>query len=229
MRILLVEDDLILADGIAHALRSSGHAVDCVATGPDADAALAAQGYELVVLDVELPKFDGFEVLRRLRRRKSSTPVLVLTARDAVHDRIRGLDLGADDYLTKPFEMGELHARIRALGRRARGAAEDRIVLGRLEVDVKGKRAFVDGAGIDLSAREFAVLELLAARVGRVVSKDAVIASLYQWESEVSANAIEIYVHRLRRKLQDLGVGIRTVRGLGYLLDRPEPDAPGER
>jgi two-component system OmpR family response regulator len=220
MRILIVEDDLILADGLAHTLRSMGHAVDCVATGPDADQALGAEEYEFVILDIELPKFDGFEVLRRLRRRKASTPVLVLTARDSVHDRIQGLDLGADDYLTKPFEMGELEARIRALGRRARGLVENRIDIGALSVDLKGRRAYVAGTAVELSAREFAVLEVLAGRAGRVVSKEALIKSLYQWDEEVSLNAIEIYVHRLRKKLQDMGIGIRTIRGLGYLLDR---------
>src|SRR6185295_16873923 len=217
MRILVVEDDLILADGIANALRAAGHAVDGVSSGPDADAALAAAEYELVILDIELPKFDGFEVLRRLRRRKVATPVLVLTARDSVHDRIHGLDLGADDYLTKPFEMGELEARIRALGRRARGAADDRIDLGRLAVDVKGRRAYVEGRAVDLSAREFAVLEVLAVRAGRVVSKEALISTVYQWDRDVSPNVMEIFVHRLRKKLQDAGVGIRTIRGLGYL------------
>jgi two-component system, OmpR family, response regulator len=217
-----VEDDLILADGIANALRAGGHAVDGVASGPDADAALAAQEYDLVILDIELPKFDGFEVLRRLRRRKCTTPVLVLTARDAVHDRIHGLDLGADDYFTKPFEMGELEARIRALVRRARGAADDRIDLGRLAIDVKGRRAFVDGHAVELSAREFAVLEVLAVRAGRVVSKEALISTVYQWDRDVSPNVMEIFVHRLRKKLQDAGVGIRTIRGLGYLLERAE-------
>jgi DNA-binding response OmpR family regulator len=220
MRILVVEDDLILADGIANTLRANGHAVDGVATGPDADAALAGEEYELVILDIELPKFDGFEVLRRLRRRKSATPVLVLTARDSVHDRIHGLDLGADDYLTKPFEMGELEARIRALVRRSRGAADDRIDLGRLAIDVKGRRAFVEGRAVELSAREFAVLEVLGARAGRVVSKETLIATVYQWDREVSPNVMEIFVHRLRKKLQDAGVGIRTIRGLGYLLER---------
>lgn len=225
MRILVVEDDLILADGLAHTLRGLGYAVDCVANGADADRALTAEDFELVILDIELPTFDGFEVLRRLRRRKSTVPVLVLTARDAVHDRIEGLDLGADDYLTKPFEMGELEARIRALGRRARGMAENRIELGRLAVDLKGQRAFLDGAPVNLSAREFAVLELLVARAGRVVSKDALMKSLYEWDEEVGPNAIEIYVHRVRKKLQDGGVTIKTIRGLGYLLERGEGDA----
>jgi two-component system OmpR family response regulator len=221
VRILVVEDDAILADGLAHALRGRGYAVDCLSTGADADRALSDNEYDLVVLDIELPVFDGFEVLRRLRKRKASTPVLVLTARDSVHDRIHGLDSGADDYLTKPFEMGELEARIRALARRAQGASENRIELGRLALDTLGRRVSVDGAHVDLSARELAVLEILAARAGRVVSKDALMSSLFQWDEDPSANAIEIYVHRLRKKLGDCGINIRTIRGLGYLLERP--------
>jgi two-component system OmpR family response regulator len=220
MRILVAEDDTILADGLANSLRSLGHAVDCMATGAEADRALSADEYELVVLDIELPLLDGFEVLRRLRKRKANVPVLVLTARDSVHDRIHGLDTGADDYLTKPFEMGELVARIRALVRRARGIAEE-IALGRLVLDLKGRRALVDGEGVDVSARELAVLEILAMRAGRVVSKDALMKSLYEREDDVSPNAIEIYVHRVRKKLIDSGITIRTIRGLGYLLERP--------
>ncbi|HEX2831095.1 MAG TPA: response regulator [Burkholderiales bacterium] len=225
MRILLVEDDAILADGVAASLRSLGYAVDCMATGEQADQALAVEEYDLAILDIEIPVFDGFEVLRRMRRRRSSVPVLVLTARDGVHDRIHGLDLGADDYLVKPFEMGELEARIRALVRRAQGLADNRIELARLSVDLRGRRALLDGAGLDLSAREFEVLEVLASRSGRVVSKDALIASLYQWDEDVSSNAIEIHVHRLRKKLQGAGVEIKTIRGLGYLLRAAEQGA----
>jgi two-component system OmpR family response regulator len=221
MRILVAEDDTILADGLAHSLRSLGHAVDCTTTGAEADRALSDEEYDFVVLDIELPLLDGFEVLRRLRKRKASVPVLVLTARDSVHDRIHGLDIGADDYLIKPFEMGELEARIRALARRARGIAENEITLGRLVIDLKGRRALIDGAPVELSARELAVLEILAARAGRVVSKDALMNSLYEWEQDVSPNAIEIHVHRVRKKLMDSGIVIRTIRGLGYLLERP--------
>jgi two-component system OmpR family response regulator len=224
MRILVIEDDAILADGLAHSLRSLGHAVDCMSTGDAADRALSAQEYDFVILDIELPALDGFEVLRRLRRRKSNVPVLILTARDSVHDRIQGLDLGADDYITKPFEMGELEARMRALARRARGIAQNEISLGRLVVDLKGRRALLNGTAVDFSARELAVLEILASRAGRVVSKDALMNSLYQWDEDVSPNAIEIYVHRVRRKLGDCGITIRTIRGLGYLLERPAAD-----
>ena len=225
MRILVVEDDPVLADALTHTLRDLGYAVDCLMTGGEADRALADEQYDLVVLDIELPVLDGFEVLRRLRRRKAKVPVLVLTARDSVHDRIHGLDIGADDYLTKPFEIGELVARIRALIRRSQGAVENEITVGRLAVDVKGRRAFVDGSPLALSARELAVLEVLAARAGRVVSKDAVMRSLYEWDADVGTNAIEIYVHRIRKKLQDSGVAIRTIRGLGYLMEPESSDA----
>lgn len=219
MRILVVEDDSVLADALTHSLRALGYAVDCLMTGSEADRALADEEYDLVVLDIELPVLDGLEVLRRLRRRKTKVPVLMLTARDSVHDRIHGLDIGADDYLTKPFEMGELVARIRALMRRAQGIVENEIAVGRLSLDIRGRRAFVDGQPLALSARELAVLEVLASRAGRVVSKDAVMRSLYQWDEDVGTNAIEIYVHRIRKKLQDSGVTIRTIRGLGYLME----------
>ncbi len=219
MHILVVEDDTVLADAVTQTLRGLGYAVDCLVTGAEADRALADEQYDLVVLDIELPLLDGLEVLRRLRRRKTKTPVLMLTARDSVHDRIHGLDIGADDYLTKPFEMGELLARIRALVRRAQGITENEITVGRLAVDLKGRRAFIDGQPLALSAREQAVLEVLASRAGRVVSKDAVMRSLYEWDDDVGTNAIEIYVHRIRKKLQDSGVTIRTIRGLGYLME----------
>lgn len=219
MRVLLVEDDNILADGVANALRGLGYAVDSVASGIEADRALTAEQYDLVLLDIELPTLDGLEVLRRLRKRKSDVPVIMLTARDSLHDRIHGLDMGADDYLTKPFQMGELEARIRALVRRARGTTDNLIAVGRLTIDTKGHRAMVDGEPVEFSARELAVLELLAARAGRVVSKRSVMQNLYEWDQDVGSNAIEIYVHRIRKKLQHSDIGIRTIRGLGYLLE----------
>jgi two-component system, OmpR family, response regulator len=226
MHVLVVEDDSVLADALTHSLRAMGYAVDCLETGEQADSALATQEYDLVVLDLSLPVLDGFEVLARLRGRKSAVPVLILTARDAVRDRIRGLDLGADDYLTKPFEMGELEARLRALIRRSQGTADNALRVGRLLVDIKGRRALVDDAPLDLSARELAVLEILAGRAGRVVSKDDFVRSLYEWDNDVGPNAIEIFVHRLRKKLQGSDVSIRTIRGLGYLLE-VEGERPG--
>ncbi|MBI4194164.1 MAG: response regulator transcription factor [Betaproteobacteria bacterium] len=219
MHILVVEDDPVLADALTHSLRSLGYAVDCLMTGTEADRALSTDDYDLVILDIELPRMDGLEVLRRMRDRKQNVPVLVLTARDAVHDRIHGLDLGADDYLTKPFVMGELEARMRALMRRAQGASDNLINIGQLAVDLKGRRALINGVSLDLSAREQAVLEVLASRAGRVVSKEALIHSLYELDKDVGPNVIEIHVHRLRKKLQDSGVVIRTVRGLGYLME----------
>ena len=172
-----------------------------------------------MVLDVELPVIDGFELLSRLRSRKQTVPVLILTARDSTSDRIRGLDLGADDYLTKPFEMGEFLARIRALLRRAKGQADDVIQFGDLIIDTKGRSATLRAARIELASREWAVLELLVSRAGRVVSKNSIKNSVYDWDNDVGSNAVEILIHRIRKKLEGSSISITTVRGLGYLLD----------
>jgi two-component system OmpR family response regulator len=223
MRILIVEDDAVLADAIGGELRKARYAVDCLASGAAADSALLSQEYDAVILDLGLPDMDGFEVLRRLRGRKKRVPVLILTARDAVDDRVRGLDLGADDYLIKPIELRELTARMRAVVRRAQGAFESEVTIGRLVLDSAGRRVLLDGAAIELSSREFAVLEILITRSGRVVSKDALIQGLYGLDREVGVNAVEIFVHRVRKKVQNSGVNIRTVRGLGYLLERAAP------
>lgn len=221
MRILVVEDDPILADGLTRSLRQAQYAVDCVATGEQADHALIAQNYDLAILDLGLPKIDGFEVLRRMRHRGSKTPVLMLTARDALDDRVRGLDLGADDYLTKPFDLPELEARVRALIRRGQSGGGSILVHGALQLDTVGRRATLNDTPLELSARELGVLEVLMHRSGRVVNKEQLAEQLYGWEEEVGANAIEVYVHRLRRKLEPAGVTIRTIRGLGYLLEKP--------
>jgi two-component system OmpR family response regulator len=226
MRILIAEDDPVLADGLTRSLHQSDYAVDCVATGDQADHVLLAQNYDLVILDLGLPKLDGFEVLRRLRHRGSKVPVLVLTARDGLDDRVRGLDLGADDYLTKPFDLPELEARVRALIRRGQSGGASVLTHGALQLDTAGRRATLNGASLDLSARELGVLEVLMHRSGRVVNKEQLAEQLYGWDEEVGANAIEVYVHRLRRKLEPAGVVIRTIRGLGYLLEKVpnEPD-----
>jgi len=221
MRILIVEDDPVLADGLTCSLRQSDYAVDCVSDGAAADHALAGQSYDLVILDLGLPKVDGLETLRRLRRRGSRTPVLIVTARDTLDDRVKGLDLGADDYLTKPFDLPELEARARALIRRGQSGGSSLISHGVLTLDTAGRRATLDGEPLDLSAREFGVLEVLMLRSGRVVNKEQLAEQLYGWDEEVGANAIEVYVHRLRRKLEPAGVTIRTIRGLGYLLEKP--------
>jgi two-component system, OmpR family, response regulator len=221
MRILIAEDDPVLADGLVRSLHQADYAVDCVGAGDEAERVLLAQRFDLVILDLGLPRLDGFEVLRRLRRRGSKVPVLVLTARDALDDRVKGLDLGADDYLTKPFDLPELEARVRALIRRGQSGGGAILVHGALRLDTVGRRATLNGAGLDLSAREFGVLEVLMHRSGRVVNKDQLSEQLYGWHGDVGANAIEVYVHRLRRKLEPAGATIRTIRGLGYLLEKP--------
>jgi len=221
MRVLIVEDDPVIADGLTRSLRQSVYAVDCVGAGDQADHVLLNHNYDLVILDLGLPKLDGFEVLRRLRHRGSTVPVLVLTARDALDERVKGLDLGADDYLTKPFDLPELEARVRSLIRRGQSGGGSLLAHGALKLDTAGRRATLDGVPLELSARELGVLEVLMLRSGRVVNKEQLAEQLYGWDEEVGANAIEVYVHRLRKKLETAGVTIRTIRGLGYLLEKP--------
>ena len=221
MRILLVEDDEMLAQAITRALRQSAHTVQRAATGPEADRILATTEFALVLLDLALPEMDGFEVLRRLRDRRSRVPVLVLTVRDALADRVAGLDLGADDYLTKPFELAELEARVRALIRRSNASASGELIHGPLRLDTAGRRLYCDGQPVELSARELSVIELLMLREGRVVTKQQIVDHLYGWEEGASSNSVEVFVYRLRRKLEGSGVDIRTVRGMGYLVERP--------
>ncbi len=218
MRILVVEDDSLLAQGLTRILSRAGHAVDQVENGLQADRALRTAPYELVVLDIGLPDIDGFEVLRRLRRRHAATNVLVLTARDAVEDRVHGLDLGADDYLTKPFSVTEFEARVRALLRRTSLPA-GAVSMGGLSVDVEAKRVRVDGTSIELTVREWALLELFMARPGRVLSKEQIAQQLADYDAQLTPNAIEVYVSRLRAKIETAGVRIRTVRGFGYLWE----------
>jgi DNA-binding response OmpR family regulator len=221
MRLLVVEDNPALGRDIATAFRGKGHTVELVASGEDADTSLRTQSYDLVVLDIGLPDLDGLEVLRRLRHRRSRVPVLVLTARDALEDRVQGLNLGADDYLCKPFALAELEARAGALIRRGVGGGAAVIAHGRLTLDTAARQALVDGAPVELPRRELNLLELLLVQRGQVVAKQALLEKLFGLDDEPGVNAVEIYVHRLRKKLEPAGVRIRTVRGLGYLLEDP--------
>lgn len=219
VRILIVEDDAALASGIARILEGEGHAVDVVTKGEQALFAARQERFDMLILDVGLPGIDGFEVLRRLRATGDRTPVLVLTARDALDDRVRGLDIGADDYMAKPFAMPELAARVRALVRRSQAQTGPKIMHGPLMLDTIARRAQLNGEPLDLAAREWAVLEVLLARVEKIVSKESIIQAVASWGEELTLNAIEVYVSRLRAKLEPAGVSIRTVRGFGYMLE----------
>lgn len=221
MRLLIVEDDPELANGLASALAQSGYASDVVHNGRDAVAACDVAAYQLVVLDLGLPDLDGVEVLRALRRKEITSPVLILTARDDLRDRVLGLDAGADDYLTKPFEIAELEARIRALLRRGDPTAAT-LALGAVAFDPATRRMTVAGKEVELTARELAVFELLLRRSGRIVSKRLLFDSLYSWDAETSLSTVEVFVSRLRRKLAsaEAGVEIRAFRGLGYRLEK---------
>jgi two-component system response regulator QseB len=217
MRILLVEDDPMIGAAVAEGLRATGDAVDWVQDGVSAAAALAASTpYALLVLDIGLPGRDGLTVLRELRSHGSKLPVLLMTARDAVSDRVAGLDAGADDYLVKPFDLDELLARVRALLRRAAGRADPVLAHGRVKIDPAAHTAWLDDAPLALSAREFALLHALLERPGSVLSRAQLEERLYGWNDSVGSNAVEVHIHHLRRKLGD-GV-VRNVRGVGYTL-----------
>ncbi len=220
MRILVAEDDQVLADGLLRSLRAAGYAADQVSNGSDADAALADHAFDCVILDLGLPKMHGLDVLRRLRGRGSSVPVLILTAADSIDQRVRGLDLGADDYMAKPFALQELEARVRALTRRGMGSAATVVRHGPLSFDATGRVAYLHEQMLELSARELSLLEILLQRAGRLVSKDQLVEHLCEWGDEVSSNAIEVYVHRLRKKIEAGPIRIATVRGLGYCLEK---------
>lgn len=220
MRLLLVEDDKSLGEGIQAGLKQNSYAVDWVQDGDAADHALRTGEYELVVLDLGLPKRSGLDVLKHLRARGATTPVLILTARDTVDDRVRGLDMGADDYLIKPFDLDELAARIRALTRRHSGRSTPVITHGNLTVDPASHTVTKDGTVVDISPREFNVLQAMLENTGRVVSRARLEESLYSWNEEVESNAIEVHIHHLRKKLgNEL---IRTIRGVGYIIDKPQ-------
>ncbi len=221
MRILIVEDDLILADGLKSSLTQSGYAVDLMTSGTDADGVLAYQTFDLVLLDLDLPTLSGFEVLKRLRVRGNKTPVLILTANDDIDNRVKGLDLGADDYLSKPFNLAELEARVRALIRRGQAGGSAIISVGKLQLDTTSRAATYNSASLNLSARELAVLEILMLKAGKVVNKEQMLEKLCNFDEDISDNALEVYLHRVRKKLEHSDISIRTIRGLGYLLESP--------
>lgn len=219
MKILLIEDDPVLADGLLNTLGNNGYAVELAKTGAYADQLLLAQDFDLIVLDLGLPDVDGLQFLRKLRLRKLPLPVLILTARDGINDRIEGIEQGADDYMTKPFELRELEARIHALIRRCYGGFNDKIQLGRLTLSTLEQQVLADGLPMALSAREFGVLEILLLQAGKVVSKDRIAQRLSNEADALADNAIEVYIHRVRKRIEPFQANIRTIRGLGYLLE----------
>lgn len=223
MRVLIVEDDPQLGDGLLQGLRSAGFVADWVRDGAEAERALLAEPFDAVVLDLGLPKMQGIEVLQRLRNRGNRTPVIILTARDALEDRVAGLDTGADDYLVKPVALAELAARLRALARRAGGEASPTLSVGDLTIDPAARRVTWRGDVVEMPPREYTVLEALARNAGRVLTREQLESRLYEWDRSLESNAIEVHVHHLRRKLAP--EIIRTVRGVGYLMPRPDRKA----
>lgn len=220
MRILLVEDDAILGNATSVYLRNNGYGVDWAQDGKQADLALHEDIYEVVILDLGLPQMDGLNVLKRLRARKISSSVIILTARDALEDRIAGLDFGADDYLIKPIKLPELAARLRVQIRRKHAVSAATIEYPPLTLHVRDRLVTHLGEPFALSPREFSLLETLLMRVGKVVSKESLLSNISDWDDNLGTNAIEVFMHRLRKKLLQVGIEIRTVRGLGYLLDK---------
>ncbi|KQS71110.1 MULTISPECIES: response regulator [Methylobacterium] len=218
MRVLVVEDDAALARGLVAALRHGGYAVDHEADGADAVQLALSEPYSLIVLDLGLPGLPGFEVLKAVRAAGSTVPVMILTARDAISDRVRGLDLGADDYLLKPFDLAEFEARVRALVRRGQAVPNPVLRCGALELDRAAGTVTLGGAPVALRRRELAVLTILMTRAGKPVPKERLSAEIFGFDEAVAPNALELYVARLRKKLQPDGPEIRTIRGLGYLL-----------
>lgn len=219
MRLLVIEDDATLGHALQEFLISQGYAVDWLRDGEPVLGAVTGQVYDLLLLDLNLPSMSGLDVLRQLRAQGQQVPVLILTARDGVEDRVAGLDAGADDYVTKPFELVELAARVRAFARRRVGQVQPLLELGPLVFDSVSREVRVGGQRLALSVRELSVLEMLMSRAGRVVTKRQIVNSLSAWDADFSENAVEVYVYRLRKRLEGTGAGIQTVRGFGYLLD----------
>lgn len=220
MRLLLVEDDEILGDGLVAGLTMEGYAVDWLTNGKLADEALKLNSYELIVLDLNLPDMDGLSILRSLRNRKNETPVMVLTAKDTVADRVLGLDSGADDFVIKPFELDEVCARLRALARRSEGRSAPTIAYKGVVLDPAAHQVTFNNDKIELSQKEFEILNFLMSNIGKVISRARLEESLYSWNSDIESNAVEVHIHHLRKKL-DASL-IRTVRGVGYIIDNDD-------
>jgi DNA-binding response OmpR family regulator len=220
MRVLVVEDDPLVGDGVRRALGGGGFAVDLVASAEAAKSALDTESFDLVIADIGLPRQDGLQLVRSLRSRGQIVPVLMLTARDRLADRVAALDLGADDYLTKPFQVPELLARCRALIRRANSVASARMSFGDLELDTSRKSITAGGKALELSQREWAILECLILNAGRIVSKNKLMSAIADWSDDLTLNAVEVYVSRVRAKLGGAAI-ISTVRGMGYRIDEP--------
>lgn len=223
MRILLIEDDVMVARGIREGLEKTGNAVDHSVAAEPVESSIELTQYDLAIVDIGLPGMSGHEFIRRLRRRGIKVPILILTARDGVDDRVIGLDLGADDYMVKPFHLPELQARVRALIRRSRSVASSELGAGLLSLDLSRMTATINGAPLELTGREWDILQQLLLASPNVVSKQKMVESLSEWDNELTLNAIEIYISRLRAKLQGGGVEIRTLRGIGYRLDEIAP------
>ena len=220
MRLLLVEDDEILGDGLVAGLKMEGYAVDWLTNGKLADEALKLNAYELIVLDLNLPDMDGMSILKALRARKDETPVMVLTAKDTISDRVLGLDSGADDFVIKPFELDEVCARLRALARRSEGRSAPTIEYKGISLDPASHLVISHDETGELSQKEFDILSLLMGNIGKVVSRSRLEESLYSWDSDVESNTVEVHIHYLRKKLDP--TLIRTVRGVGYIIDNDE-------
>ena len=227
MRALVVEDDPLVGDAVLRALKAGGYAADHVASAEAAKSALHAEDFDLLIVDIGLPKEDGMQFVRGLRARGKIVPVLMLTARDGLSDRVTALDLGADDYLTKPFQVPELLARCRALIRRANSIASPQITFGGLQFDLVRKEASANGQKLELTHREWSILECLVLNAGHIVSKEKLLSSIANWNEDISPNAVEVYVSRLRTKLGQAAL-IRAVRGMGYRIDEITLHAPAK-
>jgi len=219
MNILLIEDDEVLADGLTHTLSKKGYLVTGATTGAYAEHLLMAQGFDIIILDLGLPDIDGLQLLRKLRKKKYSLPIMILTARDDMNDRIEGITQGADDYMIKPFELRELEARLDALIRRCYGGFNHLIEVGSLQLDTSNHQILANAEHLPLSSRESAILELLMVQKGKVISKDKIAQHLSVYGDALADNAIEVYIHRIRKRIEPYDMGIRTFRGLGYLLE----------